>query len=50
MGWANGKWEGDTLVIDNNGFNEAPGSTGPGNHHSDQLKVVERFTPVRRRP
>ena len=45
MGWANGKWEGDTLVIDNSGFNEHSWFDRAGNHHSNQLKVVERFTP-----
>lgn len=45
MGWANGKWEGDTLVIDNSGFNDGTWFDRAGNFHSDQLKVVERFTP-----
>ena len=46
MGWANGKWEGDTLVIDNDGFNEHSWFDRAGNHHSNQLKVQERFTPT----
>jgi hypothetical protein len=45
MGWANGKWEGDTLVIENTGFNDGTWFDRAGNFHSDQLKVVERFTP-----
>ena len=43
MGWANGKWEGDTLVIENTGFNDQTWFDRSGNHHSDQLKVTERY-------
>jgi hypothetical protein len=45
MGWANGRWDGDTLVIDNTGFNEHSWFDRAGNHHGNQLVVVERFTP-----
>ena len=45
MGWANGKWEGDTLVIENTGFNDMTWFDRAGNFHSDMLKVTERFTP-----
>src|SRR5687768_10236748 len=45
MGWSNGKWEGDTLVIDVQGFNELSWFDRAGNHHSNQLQVVERYTP-----
>jgi hypothetical protein len=45
MGWANGRWEGDTLVIENTGFNEHSWFDRAGNHHSNQLTVLERFTP-----
>jgi hypothetical protein len=45
MGWANGKWEGDTLVVENTGFNELSWFDRAGNFHSDMLKVTERFTP-----
>jgi hypothetical protein len=44
MGWSNGKWEGETLVIDSTGFNERSWFDRAGNHHSDQLHVVERIT------
>jgi hypothetical protein len=43
MGWSNGKWDGDTLVIDVQGFNELSWFDRAGNHHSNQLQVVERF-------
>ena len=46
MGWANGKWEGDTLVIENTGFNDQTWFDRAGNFHSNALKVVERFTPA----
>jgi hypothetical protein len=45
MGWANGRWEGDTLVVENSGFNEHSWFDRAGNHHSNQLMVLERFTP-----
>jgi hypothetical protein len=44
MGTANGRWEGDTLVIDNTGFNDESWFDRAGDFHSDQLHVVERFT------
>jgi hypothetical protein len=43
MGWSNGKWEGDTLVIDVSGHNDQTWFDRAGNHHSDQLKVTERY-------
>ncbi len=45
MGWANGRWQGDTLIIRNDGFNEHSWFDRAGNHHSNQLVVEERFTP-----
>ena len=44
MGWSNGRWEGDTLVIDVAGFNDSTWFDRSGNHHSDALHVVERYT------
>ncbi|MBM3795544.1 MAG: hypothetical protein FJW31_16120 [Acidobacteria bacterium] len=43
MGQAVGRWEGDTLVIDNSGFNDQTWFDRAGNHHSNQLRVVERL-------
>ncbi|MBM3728701.1 MAG: hypothetical protein FJW40_25150 [Acidobacteria bacterium] len=43
MGQAVGRWEGDTLVIDNSGFNDQSWFDRAGNHHSNQLRVVERL-------
>jgi len=44
MGQSVGKWEGETLVIENTGFNDSTWFDRSGNHHSDKLKVTERFT------
>jgi hypothetical protein len=46
MGWSNGHWEGETLVVDVTGFNEETWFDRAGNFHSDALHVVERYTPV----
>ncbi len=43
MGTANGHWEGDTLVVDNIGFNDQSWFDRAGDFHSDQLHVMERF-------
>ena len=45
MGWSNGHWEGDSLVIDVTGFNDQSWFDRAGNFHSDALHVVERYTP-----
>ena len=46
MGWSNGHWEGDTLVIDVTGFNDLTWFDRAGNFHSEALHVVERYTPL----
>jgi hypothetical protein len=46
MGWSNGRWEGDTLVVDSTGFLPYTWFDRAGNFHSDALHVVERYTPV----
>lgn len=47
MGWSVGRWEGDTFVVESNGFDERSwlGETQPdgGWIHSDEMKVVERW-------
>ncbi|HME98510.1 MAG TPA: hypothetical protein VKK06_01460 [Terriglobia bacterium] len=45
MGWSNGRWEGETLVIDVTGLNDQTWFDRAGNYHSDALHVVERYTP-----
>ena len=53
MGDSRGHWEGNTLVVETTNFTDrdAIGSNGAGypgdpGYHSDQLKVVERFTRI----
>ena len=46
MGWSNGRWEGETLVVDVTGFNDQTWFDRAGNFHSDALHVVERYTPT----
>jgi hypothetical protein len=45
MGWSNGRWEGETLVVDVTGLNDQTWFDRAGNYHSDMLHVVERYTP-----
>lgn len=44
MGQSVGRWEGETFVIDSNGFNDSTWFDRSGNFHSDKLHVVERIT------
>jgi hypothetical protein len=46
MGWSNGRWEGETLVVDVTAFTDRTWFDRAGNHHSDALHVVERYTPT----
>jgi hypothetical protein len=39
-----GRWEGDTLVVDTTGFNESFWIDRRGMPHTEQLRIVERFT------
>ena len=43
-GRAVGKWEGDTLVVETGGFNEDFWFTNGGLPHTEQLRLVERFS------
>ncbi|SPF53774.1 conserved exported hypothetical protein [Candidatus Sulfopaludibacter sp. SbA4] len=44
MGWSNGHWDGETLVIDVTGLNDQTWFDRAGNFHSDALHVTERYT------
>jgi hypothetical protein len=46
MGWSYGYWEGDTLVVEVTGLNDQTWFDRAGNHHSNQMKVTERYTPI----
>ena len=44
MGQSVGRWEGDTFVVDVNGFNDQSWFDRAGNHHTESMKVTERYT------
>jgi hypothetical protein len=44
MGQSVGRWEGDTFVVDANGFNDMSWFDRAGNHHTEMMKVTERYT------
>ncbi len=43
MGYAVGHWEGDTLVVESNGYNNKT-RVSTGISHTDQLRMTERYT------
>src|SRR6201997_3949298 len=45
MGWSNGKWDGESLVIDVTSQMEDTWFDRSGDYHSDALHVTERYTP-----
>jgi hypothetical protein len=45
MGYNLGRWDGDTLVIENTGQMEDTWLDSAGNFHGPTMKVVERYTP-----
>ncbi len=45
MGWSNGHWEGDTLVVTVTDLNDQTWLDRAGDFHSDAMKVTERYTP-----
>jgi hypothetical protein len=46
MGFSQGKWEGDTLVVTVTDFNDRTWLSRSGDHHTEKLKVTERYTAV----
>ena len=46
MGDSRGHWDGDTLVVDASHFNDQTWFDAAGNFHSDELHVVERYSPM----
>jgi hypothetical protein len=43
MGYSVGKWEGDTFVVESNGFNEKTWLHQEGLPHTEKLRVTERY-------
>lgn len=46
MGWSNGRWDGDTLVIEVGGLNGQTWLDRAGNYGSFDMQVTERYTPT----
>lgn len=46
MGWSNGHWEGDTLVVEVTGLNGQTWLDRAGNFTSAAARIVERYTPL----
>ncbi|HUF74402.1 MAG TPA: hypothetical protein VMR74_16080 [Gammaproteobacteria bacterium] len=44
MGYSTGRWDGDTLVVESNGYNDKTWLIREGLPHSDQLRITERYT------
>jgi len=44
MGDSRGKWEGDSLVVDVRDLNNETWFDQAGNHHSEDMRVMERYT------
>jgi len=43
MGYSVGHWDGDTLVVESNGFNDVTWIDTGGHPHSDAMRVTERY-------
>ena len=46
LGDPRGRWEGDTLVVDSNHYNDLTWFDRAGNFHSEDMHTVERLTPI----
>lgn len=46
MGWSIGKWDGESLVIEVTDHMAETWFDRAGNHHSDAMKVTERYTAI----
>src|SRR6266545_461036 len=42
-GYSVGRWEGDTLVVESNGFNDKTWTSRYGISHTEKLRVTERY-------
>ncbi len=46
MGYSVGRWEGDTLVVESNGYNDKTWMHAWGLEHTEKLRVTERYRRV----
>jgi hypothetical protein len=46
MGYSVGRWEGDTLVVESNGFNDKTWLHREGLPHTERLRITERYRRV----
>jgi hypothetical protein len=46
LGVSRARFEGNSLIVNVTNFNDATWFDMAGNYHSDQLKVVEKYTPI----
>jgi hypothetical protein len=44
MGYSVGRWDGDALVVESNGFNGRTWLDFGGHPHTEALRVIERYT------
>ena len=44
LGYSVGRWDGNTLVVTTNGYNDRTLIDGEGHRHTEALRVTERFT------
>ena len=43
MGYSVGHWDGDTLVVESNGYNDKTWLDNTGHPHSENLRVIEKY-------
>jgi hypothetical protein len=43
MGYSVGRWEGDTLVVESNGYNDRTWLDHDGHPHTEALRITERY-------
>jgi len=43
MGYSVGRWDGDTLVVDSNGYNDRTWLDHDGHAHTEALRITERY-------
>jgi hypothetical protein len=46
MGWSNGRWDGDTFVVEVTGLNGLTWLDRAGNYASNNARITERYTPL----